>query len=64
LTDDILIVVFFVSVAVFLSNMVDVLFQFWFSSSFDLKLVKCLVVMSVVFLATQEESLARGADIT
>jgi len=37
--------------------------NFWFSSSFDLKLVKCLVVMSVVFLATQEESLARGADI-
>jgi len=48
----------------FFSNMVDVLFQFWFSSSFDLKLAKCLVVMSVVFLATQEESLARGADIT
>jgi len=52
-----------ISDAVFLSNMVDVLFQFRFSSSFDLKLVKCLVVMLVVFLATREESLARGACI-
>lgn len=41
----------------------EVLFQFGFSSSFNFKLVKCLVVMSVVFLATQEESSARGADI-